>query len=281
MLDASPGDRLVSYRYNIDAQQPTLEKVSDVTLSIGVVNNGSSSMGTITANNVGLRDFFRDTIYYGDVKAMGLNVEDYRGHDTRYYLLYKKNGGVEAYIDGSLTTDYPDYKIESTGLSDLYKIHNVGVEAWLKGGLECGTTYSLYEITDRYGKRYLSASFGLGMGLSVSAKGEGYVSTTGNVRNRTMPSMKNSDELENSIKGNGFTVTDIVGGGYSVGSGWFFWEDGNPVSFAYMEGMQASGSIEGFAVSRSYATVPSMGWQWALQAEWQGYGGKAYYRSDF
>ena len=61
LLDASPGDRLEAYRYKIDAQRPNLEKVADVTLSLGVIDNGSSSVGTITANNIGLKQFFRDS----------------------------------------------------------------------------------------------------------------------------------------------------------------------------------------------------------------------------
>jgi RHS repeat-associated protein len=277
LLDASPGDRLEAYRYKIDAQRPNLEKVADVTLSLGVIDNGSSSVGTITANNIGLKQFFRDSIYYGGVKFAGLNVENYRGLDARYYFLHKRNGGTKFYIDGSLTTDYPDYKVVSLGVSDAIKASN-GVKALLKDSLKCGITYSASVIIDRYGSQYLMVTGGLGVGVSLGSYGEGYI--TNRISTAPQP-MKNQAELQKNIVGVGLSASEVIGLGHSAGIGWTIWDKNTPKSFVYMQGVQASASIEVVNVFPPFSSDSALGWQWASQAESQGYVGKAYFGSDF
>jgi RHS repeat-associated protein len=275
LSDAEPGDRLVAYKYNIRSLHPSLEKVADATLSTGMIDTGPVKVNSITANGTGLSRFFTDNIYYG-----GVNVESYRGYDARYYFLYSRNNGLKAYIDGNTETDYPDYKIVSLGISDTIKA-SVALEAFLRGSIKCGISISGSMIIDRYGYKYLALTGSYGIGFSFASYGEGYV--TNNVSSiwHTASNESDATSLQKNIMGFGLGATEVIGLGGSASTGWQIWDGNSPKSFAFLEGTQASLSVDVFNVFPPFSYDPSSGWQWALQAEAQGYGGKAYFRSDF
>ena len=119
---------------------------------------------------------------------------------------------------------------------------------------------------------------GLGVGVSLGSYGEGYI--TNRISTAPQP-MKNQAELQKNIVGVGLSASEVIGLGHSAGIGWTIWDKNTPKSFVYMQGVQASASIEAVNVFPPFSSDSALGWQWASQAESQGYVGKAYFGSDF
>jgi hypothetical protein len=255
LLDAHPGDRLESYRVSIiDPGPPRWVQVSDSVLGYGTKGQNAIS---ITADGRPVSSLY-STLMSGGYQTASL----FPPQDARYYVLYARSGEIKRYIDGSVSTDYPDFLITTLGVGDGLKM---ALQSLGKGVGKAGCiSYSWAQITDRYGQQYTINTISAGASISLLSHGAGWAS-----QDLARPSSFIPDPLalRNTIEGLSFGGSGYMGAGVTLS----FSPASGAGAVSITEGLQLGADVEGSLISYS-ATNGAMAWDWATRWEAGEYG---------
>jgi len=178
-----------------------------------------------------------------------LPAEYWRDTSPSYYRLSGPNTVSRIYVDGSFSTDLPDF-------------HSIDVGFW-------NSARNFSGVVDRFGNKYFVLGLGRGTGGGAFYS-EGYVCTSSRTcldqNLRSLPVPSNESSIRGTIEQGCYGVSTIIDGGVSyvvcVNP-----DQSSALIYSFGIGLSASVNISyGFGVGKD----EQMGWNWALEDRFNG-----------